>query len=206
MGRWVSRDPLYDKGFLLISKIKIDDSFGLNRGVNLFDYVKNNPVNLFDLLGLTFEFEGYTTGHGYTTINGYTMTDDRSYMIFYEGIEYFTLPPTDPEVLRKMKCMADKLEEGFTVSEGTRPKNERPKGGALNSPHYYGKAIDVKTSGNKKYQDRILCAAAKCGFKRGQRYPHGQVHLDMEDLVGGSYGYDLPDPNSCECKEALKSK
>ena len=48
-GRWINRDPIDEKGFQFLHGIKGD---GIKSSIEPYTFVKNNPVSLWDYLGL----------------------------------------------------------------------------------------------------------------------------------------------------------
>lgn len=85
-GRWINRDPIGERG-----------------GVNLYSFVNNNPISLWDSLGLYQE-----DGHFYTTYillyyNGYKKEDA------FEIAYYSQLPDED----KKMEAMNAGAKRGF---------------------------------------------------------------------------------------------
>jgi RHS repeat-associated protein len=59
LGRWPSRDPIGELGF---ETLRGRRSRALGAAANLYGFVGNNPINLFDVLGLyEYEWEGNFT-------------------------------------------------------------------------------------------------------------------------------------------------
>jgi hypothetical protein len=112
--------------------------------------------------------------------------------------------PTDKATIDAMQCLTKELGHSIVITEGLRTKANRKillkkhKHAAVGGYHESGIAIDVSANGNTAYQAKILCAASKCGFKRGRPYPKAQVHLDMGTQNGWG---KLPDKNTCKCKD-----
>ena len=52
LGRWISRDPIEEYGHMSLRKVPTADRIRLTSETNLFIYLKNNPVNATDSLGL----------------------------------------------------------------------------------------------------------------------------------------------------------
>jgi len=112
-GRFISKDPI---GFL-------------GGGVNLFGYVKNDPLNLSDPLGLKF----------WDFIRN-----------FLQGISdlLFFPPPSlaDPDAMLAVKKIRDSVQESYN-NHGELFNEWGPE-----NPWYYNM---VKTKDGKNYRDRI---------------------------------------------------
>jgi RHS repeat-associated protein len=126
----------------------------------------------------------------------------------HRGQRTQTRPAYNPTSLNRLMCMTRELGEGFDMTEGVRTEqdnqillNSPGVRAAQNSPHLGGTggAFDIAAHGNVALQNRIMCAAAKCGFSRCHPYTlnfGGHVHVD----VAPSPGWQCPNPNNCNAR------
>ncbi len=78
IGRWISRDPIEERG-----------------GINIFSQSDNNPINYFDMLGLTVAYKGepiIDNAKGGATgvrwfVNGKISTKIKGYQLYISGAE-----------------------------------------------------------------------------------------------------------------------
>ena len=86
---------------------------------------------------------------------------------------------------KKLEALRHEFNEPMIVSSGYRHESyNQVIGGAKNSPHLYGKAVDVVISGKSAY--RLMKLAIQHGFTGigvSQRGPHEKrfLHIDTMD-------------------------
>ena len=88
----------------------------------------------------------------------------------------------DEGFMKKLEALRHEFNEPMIVSSGYRHESyNQVIGGAKNSPHLYGKAVDVVISGKSAY--RLMKLAIQHGFTGigvSQRGPHEKrlLHID----------------------------
>jgi len=91
----------------------------------------------------------------------------------------------DEGFMKKLEALRHEFNEPMIVSSGYRHESyNQVIGGAKNSPHLYGKAVDVVISGKSAY--RLMKLAIEHGFTGigvSQRGPHEKrfLHIDTMD-------------------------
>jgi len=104
--------------------------------------------------------------------------------------------PIDPELIRLLQSLRNKLNKPIHVLEGVRCKKYNKEiNGFIDSPHLKGKAADIYVSG----MDIITLAktAKKIGFNRIGLYPYNNfIHVDTV----------IPYPSEAWVRTGLKSK
>ena len=91
----------------------------------------------------------------------------------------------DEGFMKKLEALRHEFNEPMIVSSGYRHESyNQVIGGAKNSPHLYGKAVDVVISGKSAY--RLMKLAIQHGFTGigvSQRGPHEKrfLHIDTMD-------------------------
>ncbi len=88
MGRWINRDPLGEEG-----------------GLNLYGFIKNDSVNLTDLLGLISNCLGYAMNGDPGT---FSQPDDGESMIDHLNQEGWTCKPIQNASQCKCECNQEK--------------------------------------------------------------------------------------------------
>lgn len=92
----------------------------------------------------------------------------------------------DEEFMEKLVAIRDKLNLPMTITSGYRSKEHNKSiGGAKNSPHLHGKAVDIACYGEKAYQ--IVQLALEEGFTGigvKQKGTHGArfIHIDTMEV------------------------
>ena len=90
----------------------------------------------------------------------------------------------DEEFMKKLEALRHEFNEPMIVSSGYRHKSyNQVIGGAKNSPHLYGKAVDVVISGKSAY--RLMKLAIQYGFTGigvSQRGPHEKRFLHIDTM------------------------
>ena len=91
----------------------------------------------------------------------------------------------DEGFMEKLEALRHEFNEPMIVSSGYRHESyNQVIGGAKNSPHLYGKAVDIVISGKSAY--RLMKLAIQHGFTGigvSQRGPHERrfIHLDTKE-------------------------
>ena len=88
----------------------------------------------------------------------------------------------DPELIRMLQTARDLYCKAMTISSGCRCiKHNRTVGGATNSAHVTGKAVDILTpTGLDRYL--IIKALIAAGFERiGINFKKKFIHADIDD-------------------------
>ena len=90
----------------------------------------------------------------------------------------------DEEFMKKLEALRHEFNEPMIVSSGYRSIGYNTTiGGAANSPHLYGKAVDVVISGKSAY--RLMKLAIQHGFTGigvSQRGPHEKRFLHIDTM------------------------
>jgi len=90
----------------------------------------------------------------------------------------------DEEFMKKLEALRHEFNEPMIVSSGYRHESyNQVIGGAKNSPHLYGKAVDVVISGKSAY--RLMKLAIQYGFTGigvSQRGPHEKRFLHIDTM------------------------
>ena len=92
----------------------------------------------------------------------------------------------DEEFMEKLVAIREKLNLPMTITSGYRSKEHNEAiGGAKNSPHIYGKAVDIACHGEKAY--KIVQLALEAGFTGigvKQKGAHGArfIHIDTMEV------------------------
>ena len=91
----------------------------------------------------------------------------------------------DEGFMKKLEALRHEFNEPMIVSSGYRHESyNQVIGGAKNSPHLYGKAVDVVISGKSAYRLMKLAIEHGCtGIGVSQRGPHEKrfLHIDTMD-------------------------
>ena len=91
----------------------------------------------------------------------------------------------DKEFMARLVALRKEFNEPMVISSGYRHASyNQVIGGAKNSPHLYGKAVDVLVSGRTAY--RLMKMAMKHGFTGigiSQRGPHEKRFLHIDTMV-----------------------
>ena len=86
--------------------------------------------------------------------------------------------------MKKLEALRHEFNEPMIVSSGYRHESyNQVIGGAKNSPHLYGKAVDVVISGKSAY--RLMKLAIQYGFTGigvSQRGPHEKRFLHIDTM------------------------
>ena len=88
----------------------------------------------------------------------------------------------DPELIRMLQAARDLYGEPIVITSGCRCiKHNRNVGGATNSAHITGKAVDIATpTGTMRYL--IIKSLMAAGFKRiGINFKKRFIHADIDD-------------------------
>ena len=90
----------------------------------------------------------------------------------------------DEGFMKKLEALRHEFNEPMIVSSGYRHESyNQVIGGAKNSPHLYGKAVDVVISGKSAY--RLMKLAIQYGFTGigvSQRGPHEKRFLHIDTM------------------------
>jgi len=90
----------------------------------------------------------------------------------------------DERFMKKLEALRHEFNEPMIVSSGYRHESyNQVIGGAKNSPHLYGKAVDVVISGKSAY--RLMKLAIQYGFTGigvSQRGPHEKRFLHIDTM------------------------
>ena len=90
----------------------------------------------------------------------------------------------DEGFMKKLEVLRHEFNEPMIVSSGYRHESyNQVIGGAKNSPHLYGKAVDVVISGKSAY--RLMKLAIQHGFTGigvSQRGPHEKRFLHIDTM------------------------
>ena len=90
----------------------------------------------------------------------------------------------DEGFMKKLEALRHEFNEPMIVSSGYRHESyNQVIGGAKNSPHLYGKAVDVVISGKSAY--RLMKLAIEHGFTGigvSQRGPHEKRFLHIDTM------------------------
>ena len=90
----------------------------------------------------------------------------------------------DEGFMKKLEALRHEVNEPMIVSSGYRHESyNQVIGGAKNSPHLYGKAVDVVISGKSAY--RLMKLAIQYGFTGigvSQRGPHEKRFLHIDTM------------------------
>ena len=90
----------------------------------------------------------------------------------------------DEGFMEKLEALRHEFNEPMIVSSGYRHESyNQVIGGAKNSPHLYGKAVDVVISGKSAY--RLMKLAIQYGFTGigvSQRGPHEKRFLHIDTM------------------------
>ena len=90
----------------------------------------------------------------------------------------------DEEFMKKLETLRHEFNEPMIVSSGYRHESyNQVIGGAKNSPHLYGKAVDVVISGKSAY--RLMKLAIQhdfTGIGVSQRGPHEKRFLHIDTM------------------------
>ena len=90
----------------------------------------------------------------------------------------------DEEFMKKLEALRHEFNEPMIVSSGYRHESyNQVIRGAKNSPHLYGKAVDVVISGKSAY--RLMKLAIQYGFTGigvSQRGPHEKRFLHIDTM------------------------
>ena len=90
----------------------------------------------------------------------------------------------DEGFMKKLEALRHEFNEPMIVSSGYRHESyNQVIGGAKNSPHLYGKAVDVVISGKSAY--RLMKLAIQHGFTGigvSQRGPHEKRFLHIDTM------------------------
>lgn len=72
----------------------------------------------------------------------------------------------DPELLRLLDLIREKLDRPLSISSGSRcPAHNQKEGGKKNSAHLKGLAVDLKVNGARE-RFQVLFAVSACGITR----------------------------------------
>ena len=96
------------------------------------------------------------------------------------------------EVLSKLMAVQNEFDKQFVITSGYRdPERNRKAGGAKNSAHVSGEAVDVKFSGTEQDTNRFVELASRAGFGGIGVYRPGLVHVDVREkrAWGPSYRF-----------------
>ena len=92
----------------------------------------------------------------------------------------------DEEFMEKLVAIRDKLNLPMTITSGYRSKeHNKAIGGAKNSPHLQGKAVDLACYGEKAYQIvQLALAEGFTGIGVKQKGAHGSrfIHIDTMEV------------------------
>ena len=90
----------------------------------------------------------------------------------------------DEGFMKKLEALRHEFNEPMIVSSGYRHESyNQVIGGAKNSPHLYGKAVDIVISGKSAY--RLMKLAIEHGFTGigvSQRGPHEKRFLHIDTM------------------------
>ena len=90
----------------------------------------------------------------------------------------------DEGFMKKLEALRHEFNEPMIVSSGYRHESyNQVIGGAKNSPHLYGKAVDIVISGKSAY--RLMKLAIQHGFTGigvSQRGPHEKRFLHIDTM------------------------
>lgn len=94
-----------------------------------------------------------------------------------------------PEVKAKLGSATSGVN-AEVVSGYRSPQHNAAVGGAKNSAHMRGNAVDIKFGGGPQETNKVIAAASKAGFGGIGVYKPGSLHLDVESrrAWGPSYG------------------
>ena len=100
----------------------------------------------------------------------------------------------DEGFMKKLEALRHEFNEPMIVSSGYRHESyNQVIGGAKNSPHLYGKAVDVVISGKSAY--RLMKLAIEHGFTGigvSQRGPHEKRFLHIDTMAVSYTHLTLP--------------
>ena len=92
----------------------------------------------------------------------------------------------DEEFMEKLVAIRDKLNLPMTITSGYRSKEHNESiGGANNSPHLHGKAVDIACYGEKAYKIvQLALAEGFTGIGVKQKGAHGArfIHIDTMEV------------------------
>ena len=93
----------------------------------------------------------------------------------------------DEEFMEKLVAIRDKLNLPMTITSGYRSKeHNKAIGGAKNSPHLQGKAVDIACYGEKAYQIvQLALAEGFTGIGVKQKGAHGSMFIHIDTMEVG---------------------
>ena len=95
----------------------------------------------------------------------------------------------DEPFMKKLVALRKKLNQTMSITSGYRhPAHNSVIGGARNSPHLYGKAVDVLCYGKKAYN--IIRLGIKYGFTGigvKQHGPHENRFIHLDTMPNGEH-------------------
>lgn len=94
----------------------------------------------------------------------------------------------DADFMEKLIMLREAFNKPIFLSSAYRSKEHNEKvGGAPNSPHTYGKAVDILVSGSDAY--RVIDLALKLGFTGigvSQKGPHDKRFIHLDTMTNSS--------------------